>query len=134
LGFEIGQQIPVTGLGRARLPKPATFCVREVGLAESILADQARTVQDLLDFVKPTRNRAIAPFLCYLPRQCDDEPKPVLDVSHFGFTHQPLYWFSVNLRRQFREKEEEFRPSGGDFQGIGIYRSDGFLFGFCGRR
>ena len=45
-----------------------------------------------------------------------------------------VYWFSVNLRRQFREKEEEFRPSGGDFQGIGIYRSDGFLFGFCGRR
>jgi len=64
-------------------------------------------------------------------------PNPI-----FLFSREPsanaleavLYWFSVNLRRQFREKEEEFRPSGGDFQGIGIYRSDGFLFGFCGRR
>jgi membrane protease YdiL (CAAX protease family) len=46
-----------------------------------------------------------------------------------------LFWFSVKMREDFSPKGRRFRPSGGDFQGIGIYRSDVFFFlEVCGRR
>ena len=40
-----------------------------------------------------------------------------------------VFWFSVKMRGSVSPKGRRFRPSGGDFQGIGIYRSDMFLFG-----
>jgi hypothetical protein len=36
-----------------------------------------------------------------------------------------LFWFSVNMRGSARRRG--FRPSGGDFQGMGIYRSNADL-------
>ena len=33
-----------------------------------------------------------------------------------------MFWFSVKMRVKLTE--EGFRPAGGDFQSIGIYRSD----------
>jgi hypothetical protein len=36
-----------------------------------------------------------------------------------------MFWFSVKMRANFAE--EGFRPAGGDFQGMRIYRSDMFL-------
>jgi len=33
-----------------------------------------------------------------------------------------VFWFSVKMRANFAE--EGFRPAGGDFQGMRIYRSD----------
>jgi 5-methylcytosine-specific restriction endonuclease McrA len=35
-----------------------------------------------------------------------------------------VFWFSVNLRGRSSPKGRKFRPSGGDFQGMRIYRSD----------
>jgi hypothetical protein len=37
-----------------------------------------------------------------------------------------LFWFSVKMRVNLTE--EGFRPAGGDFQGMRIYRSDVFFF------
>jgi len=46
-----------------------------------------------------------------------------------------VFWFSVKMREGFSPKGRRFRPSGGDFQGIGIYRSDVYFFlEVCGRR
>jgi hypothetical protein len=42
--------------------------------------------------------------------------------------YRNLFWFSVKMRGSVSPKERRFRPSGGDFQGIGIYRSDMVLF------
>jgi len=42
-----------------------------------------------------------------------------------------MCWFSVKMRANL--VEEGFRPSGGDFQGMRIYRSD-MCFDFPGRR
>ena len=80
----------MAGLDGARPPKPATFGVREGRLAQSVLSDQASTVQDLFNFSKPARSRGFAPFLRYLPRQRDHESKPVLDISQLGFAYQPI--------------------------------------------
>ena len=43
-----------------------------------------------------------------------------------------VFWFSVNVRRSARRREVRFRPSGGDFQGMRIYRSDVVSLGFQG--
>jgi hypothetical protein len=36
-----------------------------------------------------------------------------------------VFWFSAKMRENLTE--EGFRPAGGDFQGMRIYRSDVFL-------
>jgi hypothetical protein len=41
-----------------------------------------------------------------------------------------MFWFSVKMRGRFSPKGRRFRPSGGDFQGMRIYRSDVFLWVF----
>jgi hypothetical protein len=43
-----------------------------------------------------------------------------------GIPVLPLFWFSVKMRVNLTE--EGFRPAGGDFQGMRIYRSDVFFF------
>jgi len=41
-------------------------------------------------------------------------------------------WFSVKMRVRVSPKGRRFRPSGGDFQGMRIYRSDVVVWGFVG--
>jgi hypothetical protein len=42
-----------------------------------------------------------------------------------GSPEMGLFWFSAKMRENLTE--EGFRPAGGDFQGMRIYRSDVFL-------
>jgi hypothetical protein len=58
-------------------------------LAQSVLARQASAVQDLLNLAKSAGSQVIAPLFGHLPSERNHETKPVLDVSQFGFTHQP---------------------------------------------
>src|SRR5947208_10970132 len=80
----------MTGFDGTRPPKPLTFCVGKRILAQSVFADQASAIENLLHLVKPTRGHDIATLLPHLPRQSDDESEPVLDVSHLGLAYQPL--------------------------------------------
>jgi len=68
------------------------------------------------------------------PSECWLVPSPHNDSRRWSNSRQPagVFWFSVKMRMNLTE--EGFRPPGGDFQGMRIYRSDRCLDAWAAKK